>query len=51
MEKVKTISKKCQLSNEDDSDFRSCSRYSKKLKIEAKVMKKEKNVVVIKEFP
>nr|KAJ0219546.1 hypothetical protein LSAT_V11C300140380 [Lactuca sativa] len=46
--KVKIVSKKRELSNEDDSDFQSRPGSSKKPKIETKIKKK---VAVIKEFP
>nr|KAJ0197600.1 hypothetical protein LSAT_V11C700375370 [Lactuca sativa] len=49
--KVKTVSKKRELSDEDDSDFQSRPGSSKKPKRETKVLKKDKKVVVIKEFP
>nr|KAJ0207395.1 hypothetical protein LSAT_V11C500258730 [Lactuca sativa] len=50
-EKFKTVSKKHELSDEDDSDFQICPGSSKTPKRETKVVKKEKKVVVIKEFP
>ena len=49
--KVKTVSKKRELSDEDDSDFQSRPGSSKKPKRETKVLKKDKKVAVIKEFP
>ncbi|CAH1412652.1 unnamed protein product [Lactuca virosa] len=49
--KVKTVSKKRELSDEDDSDFQIRPGSSKKPKRETKVLKKDKKVVVIKEFP
>nr|KAJ0215163.1 hypothetical protein LSAT_V11C300111790 [Lactuca sativa] len=49
--KVKTVSKKRELSDEDDSDFQSRPGSSKKPKRETKVLKKDKTSVVIKEFP
>ena len=51
LEKVKTVSKKCELSAKDDSDFKRYPISSKKPKLEAKVMKKEKKFVMLKEFP
>lgn len=51
LEKVKTVNKKYELSDEDDYDFKSCTRSSEKPKILDKVKKKEKKVVVIKESP
>ncbi|CAH1413177.1 unnamed protein product [Lactuca virosa] len=49
--KVKTVSKKRELSDEDDSDFQSPPGSSKKPRRETKVLKKDKKAVVIKEFP
>ncbi|CAH1440368.1 unnamed protein product [Lactuca virosa] len=52
LDKIKTISKIHELSDEDDSDFKSRPGSSKKPKREAKVVNKEKKVeAVIKEFP
>ncbi|CAI9278032.1 unnamed protein product [Lactuca saligna] len=48
---VKTVSRKHELSDEDDSYFQSRPGSSKKPKRESKVLKKDKKVAVIKEFP
>ncbi|CAH1427284.1 unnamed protein product [Lactuca virosa] len=49
--KVKIVSKKRELSDEDDSDIQSRPGSSKKPKRETKVLKKHKKAVVIKKFP